>query len=79
MPICEQQRVRIAHPCSDYPQVAGSVEQTRIPALPVRQQFLDVLPEIHRLNVYEPMGRDNDRTRIVGARWASIGLDRLCR
>jgi len=60
MPTGQQQGVWVAYLRFDQPQVAGGIEKTRIPALPVGQQLFDLVTEIHRPNVYEPVVRYND-------------------
>ena len=56
----QQQGIRVADFRFDQAQVAGRVKKTRIPALPVGQQFFDLVTECHGSNVYEPRGGYND-------------------
>ena len=56
----QEQRIGIANLGLDEAEVARSIEQTGIPAFPVRQQFLDLIAKTHGPTVAEPAPRDND-------------------
>lgn len=57
----EEQGAGIADFCPDQAEITCCVEQTRIPPLPVRQQFFDLMTQVHRCNVYEQRDRNNDQ------------------
>jgi len=59
----KQQCVRVTNLRFNQPQVAGGIKQAWIPALPLGQKIFDLFAEIHRTNVYEVGGRDNDPAR----------------
>ena len=56
----EQQRTGVANLGLDDAEVAGCVEQARIPPFPVRQQGFDFFAKAHGRNVTERPGQDND-------------------
>ena len=55
----QQERAWIAHLGLDKPEITCRVEQTRVPAFPVRQQRLDLIAKTHARNVTERYIRDN--------------------
>lgn len=55
----QQQRAWIAHLWLDKSEITCRVEQTRVPAFPVRQQGLDLIAKAHARNVTEHHTRDN--------------------
>lgn len=57
----EEQGAGIADFCPDQAEITCCVEQTRIPPLPVRQQLLNLMTQIHHPNVYEHGDRNNDQ------------------
>ena len=67
MPSGQQQGTGIADPRLDQAQVAGRIEETGIPAFPVRQQFLYLIPKTHGSTVAEPAPRDNDALPVFRA------------
>ncbi len=67
----QQQGIRVADLRFDQAQVAGRVKKTRIPALPVGQQFFDLVTECHGSNVYEPQGGYND---VAAGKRTSVGI-----
>ena len=51
----------------DETEIAGRIEETGIPAFPVRQQFLYLVPKTHEPTVAEPAPRDNDALPVFRA------------
>ena len=67
VPAGQQQRTGIADLCLDQAQIAGRIEEAGIPAFPVRQQFLYLIPKTHGPTVAEPAPRDNDALPVFRA------------
>ena len=60
VPPGQQQRTRITDPRFSQAKIAGRIEETGIPALPIRQQSLDLIAKTHGSTLAEPAPRDND-------------------
>ena len=60
VPPGEQQRPGVADLRFYQSEIAGCIEEAGIPALPVGQQFLDLITKTHAPTVAEPAPRDND-------------------
>jgi len=58
----QEQRIGIANLGLDEAEVARSIEQTGLPAFPVRQSCLDFVPKSHGRNVTERPGHDNEKS-----------------
>lgn len=56
----QQQGIGITDLCLDEAEIACRIEETGIPAFPVRQQFLDLIAKTHGSTVAEAAPRDND-------------------
>jgi len=61
----EKQGIGVADFCFDQAEITCRVEQTRIPPLPVRQQFFNLIAQVHHRNVYERGDRNNDRVPFI--------------
>jgi len=61
----QQERVGVADFCFDNTEIACSIEQAGIPALPVRQSSLDFVAKSHERNVTERPSQDNGTALIL--------------